>query len=417
MIGTGVFTTTGLLVRDVGSPPAILVGWLMGGVLALCGALSYAELAASVSQNGGEYRFLTHIYHPAVGFVAGWISLIVGFSAPIAASALAFGTYLNALVPAVSPRVAAAALVVLASVAHGLHVRAGSGVQNVFAVAKVVLVAGLIAGGLALGDPEPGWEGPMASKLASPELAVGLIFISFAYSGWNGAAYIAGEVRRPARSLPIALGVGTALVTVLYVALNAVFLSVVPAAQMSGRVDVAHVAAVHIFGSGLGRVLSGLVALALVSSVGAMIMVGPRVYEAMGEDHPRLSFLRARTSAGGPVAAVALQGALALAMLLTSSFGALLTYIGFTLSLSSGLAVAGVYVLRVREPRRERPYRVWGYPVTPALFLLLAGWMVVHALAVRPVESLAGVATIVVGLLLYAVVRRGRPPGGRPAGN
>ena len=404
IVGTGIFTTTGFLVRDLGSPLVVLLAWALGGLFALCGALAYGELAAAIPRNGGEYTFLSRIYHPAAGFVAGWISLVVGFSAPIAASALAFGHYLHAVMPAVPITGAALILVALLSLLHTLHVQAGSGVQNILAALKIGLITVFIAGGLLWGDPghiftEGGRS--VSSALLSPAFAVGLIFVSFAYSGWNAAAYLAGEVRAPGRTLPLALLFGTSIVVVLYLGLNIAFLSSAPSGELAGVVEVGHVAAVRLFGERAGSALSGLIALALVSWVSAMIMAGPRVYEAVGVDHPRLSFLGRRTRLGGPGSATALQAAVAAGMILTASFGALLTYIGFTLSLCAGATVVGVAVLRRREPGLARPYRTWGYPFTPLLFVGLCTWMVVHSLVERPIEAIAGLVTIAAGLLLY----------------
>lgn len=407
MVGTGVFTTTGFLVQDIGSSAAVLLGWGLGGLIALAGALVYGELAAAISRNGGEYRFLADLYHPAVGFVAGWISLVVGFSAPIAASALAFGEYARAVWPGVPPVGAGIALVIIVSVLHALHVRGGSDVQNLFAVLKVILIAVFIIGGLAIADVGSFGHGdrqPMGEALLSPPFAVGLVFIAFAYSGWNGAAYIAGEVRRPARTMPIALLVGTLIVTVLYLGLNAVFLMSVPADELSGKVEVGHVAATALFGKSAGRLLSGLIAAALISSVSAMVMVGPRVYAAMGEDFHTLRRLSYRTRQGGPMAAIALQAVLAVAMLLTASFGALLTYIGFTLSLSAALTVGSIFILR-RRNSYSPTVRTWGYPVTPLVFIGFSAWMVWSTLPSRPAEAIFGAATLVSGIAGYGLVR------------
>jgi len=293
MVGTGVFTTTGVVVADVPSSTAVLDAWLLGGVLALAGALSYAELGAALPRNGGEYQLLGRIYHPAVGFVAGWVSLIVGFSAPIAASALAFGSYLAAVAPGVPPVAAAVVLIALLAALHGFDVKLGSGIQNVFTLGKILLVAGFAAAGavaIATRDAPPAVAPgvPLADAILSPAFAVGLILVSFAYCGWNGAVYIAGEVRNPGRTLPIALLVGTALVAILYIALNAVFLAAAPLSDLAGQIEVGDIAARRLFGPGAGDVLSSLVSLALVSSVSAMLMAGPRVYEAMGADHPAL---------------------------------------------------------------------------------------------------------------------------------
>lgn len=413
MVGTGIFTTTGFLVRDLGSPVAVLAAWLAGGVLALCGALSYGELAAALPRNGGEYQLLSRIYHPAAGFAAGLVSLVVGFSAPVAASALAFGHYLSAVVPGVPPAAAAVALVIAAAAPHALNVRLGGRLQVAATAVEIALVLAFVAAAAVRGEPGRLLEGRAAAlpTALSPAFAVALVYVSFAYSGWNGAVYLAGEVTDPSRTLPRALLAGTGLVVLVYLALNAVFLSAAPPGELAGVVEVGHVAAVRLLGPSAGRALSALVALILASSVSAMLMAGPRVYERMGQDYPSLAVLARRTRRGGPAVAVTLQAALALVLVATSSFGALLRYIGFTLSLVAALAVAGVFVLRRREPGLPRPVRTWGYPTTPLLFVALSAWMVVHALVENPASSLAGVATALLGLALHRIIeRRGRAP-------
>jgi APA family basic amino acid/polyamine antiporter len=411
MVGTGIFTTTGFLVRDLRSPVAVLAAWTLGGVLALCGAFSYGELAAALPRNGGEYQLLGRIYHPAVGFAAGLVSLVVGFSAPLAASALAFGHYLSAVVPGVRPMAAGIGIVVLMAVPHAIHVRLGSWAQTAVTALEVALVLAFVAAGAVHGEPSRllAPPGPSLAVAGTPAFAVALIYVSFAYSGWNGAAYVAGEVSNPSRAVPRALLLGTSIVVVLYLALNLVFLAAAPPGELAGVVEVGHVAAVRLFGPGAGRVLSALIALVLASSVSAMLMAGPRVCDTLGTDYPSLALLARRTRHGGPAVAVALQAATAVAMILTASFGALLTYIGFTLSLFAGLTVLGVLVLRRREPTLPRPYRTWGYPATPLLFAVLSAWMVVHAVIEKPASSWAGLATAIAGLALHALLgRRGK---------
>jgi APA family basic amino acid/polyamine antiporter len=408
MIGTGIFTTTGFLALDLPSPGMIIGIWLVGGLLALCGALSYGELAAALPRSGGEYHFLSSIYHPLAGFLAGWISLIVGFSAPIAAAAMAFGKYTAAVIPAFPPIAGAVALVLVVSILHAADVKGGSYFQNVFTVLKVTLLALFIVGGLgraAVPAPEPS---PVGNGWFNPALAVGLIFVSFAYSGWNGAVYVLGEVRRSERTLPLALVSGTLLVTLLYVLLNVVFLRAVPLTELAGTVEVGHLAATRLFGARAGDLISLLIALALISSVSAMVMTGPRVYHTAGQDYSLFSAVAKLSRRGTPMVAIALQATIAIIMILTASFDRLLNYIGFTLSLSTGLTVAGVLVLRWRNPGLPRPYRTWGYPVTPLLYVLLSLWMVTYNVAGRPLESLAGLTTLALGAGLYWISRRTR---------
>ena len=417
MVGTGVFTTTGYLVRDIGSLPAVLFAWLLGGVLALFGALAYGELVAALPHNGGEYQLLSRIYHPAVGFIAGFVSLVVGFSAPVAASAIAFAQYTNAATgsDAIGEPTIAVVLVVVLTGVHATRVSVGTGFQNAITAAKVLLIFAFVAGGIYAGDLgrlARGSTRGFAEATFSLELAIGLIYVSFAYSGWNAATYVAGELRRPERTLPLALITGTLLVTALYLGLNVVFLSAAPAETIAAsEARVGHVAAVGLFGEGAARVLSGIIAAGLVSTVGALVMTGPRVYEAVGCDYPKLAFLCWRREGGGPVVAMVLQSAISVVMVLTATFDELLTYIGVTLSLGAALTVAGVTVLRIREPNLPRPYRAWGHPLTSIFFVALMTWMVVATLVEKPLVALVSLVTVTAGLALYFVVRPA--PGGK----
>ncbi len=406
MIGTGIFTTTGLLAEELRDPLWILGAWLLGGVLALCGADVYAELGAMMPRAGGEYVYLSRAIHPAAGFLSGWVSLIVGFSAPIAASAIAFASYVAAALPAV-PRVPAAiGLIAVVTTLHMASVRWGSRVQTVFTAAKIALLVGFVIAGLAVGRGTWGHFVLGGGPPTSSCLAVAEIFVSFAYSGWNGAAYIAGELKAPDKNLPRALLGGTAAVVILYVALNVVFLYALPPPAMAGEVEVGHLAAVSLFGPTAGSILSLLIAVALVSSVSAMIMAGPRVYLAMAEDGLFFRPFARRGRSGAPWASVALQGGIAIVLALSATFDQLLVYIGFTLSIFAALTVLAAFVLRSRHPDAPRPYRACGWPVSPILFLLLSLWMVTYAIVMRPAESLAGIVTLAVGLALYYWARR-----------
>ena len=414
MIGFGVFTSTGFMVVGLQAEP-ILLNWLLGGFLALCGAAAYAELGTMMPRVGGEYVYLSRAYHPAVGFLSGWVSLFAGFSAPIAGAALIFGTYLHAVAPAVPVRGAAVALVAVATALHLFDVVLGSRVQTAFTVLKVALVVGFIAAGLTVGNGD--WANldtavPGASSSAlAPAFWISLVYVSFSYAGWNAAAYVAGELEQPARILPRALLLGTAVVTALYFGLNLVFLYAAPAAALAGKEEVGYVAAVHLFGEQAGRSLSIIIALALISAVSAMVMTGPRVYTAMAEDGLFFRFMARRTAGGAPLFSVLLQGALALLLVMLSSVHDLIQYIGFTLSVLAAFTVLGVFVLRFRWPDAPRPYRTWGWPVTPALFVTLSLWMAIHLVRDKPRPTLlAGGITIASGLLVYLLWRRVNGP-------
>ena len=373
-------------------------------------------MGAALPDNGGEYQLLGRIYHPALGFCAGWVSLVAGFSAPIAAASLAFGHYAGAVLPGVSPLFAAVLLLGLFTTTNLLDVRTTGIVQNLFTLGQVVLIVGLIGLGLSLGEPAQiaaGGAVPLGAALASPAFAVGLIYVSFSYSGWNAAAYVAGEMREPGRNVPRALLLGAGAVVLLYVLLNVVFLGAVEPAALAGVVEVGHVAASALLGPAGGAVLSVTIALGLAASVGALIFTGARIYEAMGRRYPRLGFLAVRSRREAPVHAVLLQSAVALVLIVTASFDALLLYVGLTLSLFTGLTVAGVFVLRRSHPELARPYRVLGYPLTPLVYLALVVWAAVHTVSERPVVALAGAITLLLGLVLYLWVRpreaRARP--------
>lgn len=409
MIGIGVFTSLGFQVRDMPSGFAVLALWMVGGVFALCGALSYAELATALPRSGGEYNFLSRIYHRAVGFLAGWTSATVGFSAPTALAAMAFGSYFSGAVPGTSPLLLALAVVWFVSLIHLLGVDRASAFQNASTLVKVVMIVAFIATALAVAVPQTISFAPSPRDLgyiASPAFAVSLAFVMYSYTGWNAVTYIAGEVREPARTLPLSVIAAVVTVTILYVGLNAVFLYSTPMSELSGQIDVAVIAGHHIFGDIGGRIVGALICIGLISSIGAMMWVGPRVTMVMGEDHSLLSPFARRTKGGVPLTAVLFQLAVVSLLLLTQSFESILEFIQFSLTISSFLTVLGVIVLRVRDPGLARPYKVWGYPLTPLLFLAVSLFMMANLLWARPWQSLAGVGIMLTGLLVYGLSQR-----------
>lgn len=419
MIGTGIFTTTGYTILGVPSPTAVLIAWVVGGVLALFGALCFGELSAAINRNGGEYRFLCELYHPSVGFLSGWISLIVGFSAPIAAGALAFGKYsvamlsisdISNVVASAMSMVIATVLIIVVAALHAIHVQLGSKFQNVFTIGKISLIVVFILAGLFCGTPSlmasNGGKSVMDCIFSGP-FAISLIFIGFSYSGWNGAAYLAGEIEQPKRNVPLALVIGTSITAALYVGLNYVFLISAPASELAGKPEVGHVAAVSLFGPSMGQLLSGLIALALVSSVSAMTMVGPRVYEAVGEDHRPLRFLRRDHDGEAPVISILLQAAIAIVMVFTLPFIDLLQLIGFLLSFPIILALLGVYIIRLKEPKKERTLNIPFYVIAamPAIYILFTIWIIVHLISQNPKILWIGIATLLLGSAVYGFIR------------
>lgn len=409
MIGTGVFTASGFLIRDLGSLVAVLLAWLVGGLVALAGALCYGELGAALPRNGGEYQLLHEAMHPSLGVMAGWTSWVVGFSAPMAAAALACGHYLHALSPLLDRSMVALATLGVMGLAHGLRVELGSVLQNAITIAQGVLMLVFLGFGLARGQLGRFSESPLAiaNAVASAEFAVALVYVAFAYSGWNAAAYLAGELRRPERTLPRSLIAGTSLVTILYVGLNLVFLASAPPSALAGEVEIGHIAATRLLGREAATWVTLTIVLGLLATVSALMMTGPRVYEAMGEDYPRLRWLTRRRRAHGPRRAIALQTALATALVLTATVDELIAYSGFTLSIFAALTTLSVIVLRRRRPRMPRPYSAWGYPWTPLMFALVSTWMILHTLWQRPAASIGGLLTLLLGWLLYLWLKRG----------
>ena len=414
MVGTGVFTSLGYQIAGTPAVFPLLLLWVVGGLIALCGALSYGELAAALPRSGGEYHYLSVIYHPAVGFLSGWASATVGFAAPTALAAVALGEYVHRIYPATSVRGLAALVVVVLALVHARSVRLGGRVQVVLTLLKVAVVVFLILAACWPGAPNvlpAAGIRPVVGDGAlvlSPAFAVSLVYVSYAYSGWNAAAYITGEIEAPQRNLPRILLTGTALVAALYVGLNYAFLRVTPLPELSGEAEVGLIAARQFLPPAAANLMGLTIAALLTSTISAMTFAGPRIVQTIGEDLPALRWLAHRQSGGVPLRALLVQTALALAFILSGSFEQVLVYAGFVLSLFTFLTVAGVFILRVRRPDLPRPYRAWGYPVTPLIFLLLNGWTMWFLIEGRPAESLAGVATLLVGLPLYFVLTRPR---------
>ncbi|TMJ71366.1 MAG: amino acid permease [Alphaproteobacteria bacterium] len=414
MIGIGVFTSLGFQVKEIPTGFSLLMLWVVGGVTALCGALSYAELAAALPRSGGEYNFLSRIYHPAVGFLAGWVSATVGFAAPTALAAMAFGVYFEGVFPGWPPLVLGLSLTWIVALVHLSGIRHGSTFQNVSTAIKVVLIVAFIVAGFTVASPQPISFAPSArdlDHLLDAPFAISLVFVMYSYSGWNAATYIINEVRDPQKSLPISLFAATLIVLVLYVALNAVFLYTTPIQSMAGQLDVGLIAGKWIFGDAGGRIVGALICIGLISSVSAMMWIGPRVTMTMGEDISALRFFARTTKTGVPRAAILFQLAVSTVLLLTQSFEAVLDFIQFSLTACSFLAVLGVIVLRREQPLLPRPYLVWAYPITPVLFLMVTAFMMYYLITQRPMQSLAGLLMMLAGLAVYAIsVKRATLP-------
>ena len=409
MVGVGVFTSLGFQVKDIPSGFAILLLWAVGGVVALCGVFCYGELGAMFPRSSGEYNFLSRAYHPAFGFVAGWVSATVGFSAPVALAAMAFGEYGRAILPDAPPLLLAIGVVWAVSLVQLTGVKHSSAFQLISTILKVVLIVVFLAFGFVLGTPQPISFAPQAADfgyVVSAPFAISLVFVMYSFSGWNAATYIIGEMESPERNVPRAMLFGTLIVLVLYVALNAVFLHTAPIDKLAGHLDVARISGSHIFGELGGRVVGAMICIGLISSISAMMWIGPRVMMTMGEDIPALKVFSRRTSGGAPAYAILFQLVMASLMLATRSFDAVLEFIQFSLLFCSFFAVLGVIKLRITHPHLPRPYRAWGYPLSPLVFLVVTGFMMYYLLTTQPLRSLLGLSIMVSGLLIYAVFRK-----------
>jgi APA family basic amino acid/polyamine antiporter len=406
MIGVGVFTSLGFQVIGIHSNFALLSLWLIGGLIALCGALSYAELAAALPRSGGEYFFLSRIYHPVVGFMAGWLSATVGFAAPVALAAMAFGTYFQGVVPIFSPLALSLLIVWLTTAVLLTGIRSSELFQNLTTILKLIMIFVFIVAGLLLPNkqPLPLFTGPSDfEQMLSWPFALSMFFVMYSYSGWNAASYITSEVRDAPRNVPWALFIGTAFVTLLYVLLNFVFLASTPAGTLAGQLNVALIAGQSIFGPIGGKIASAVISLGLIASVNAMIWIGSRITKAMADDFKNLRFFGRTNRFGVPHVALLLQLAIITGLILSATFETILLYIQFSLLLCSSLAVLGLIVLRIREPNLERPYRVWGYPFTPVIFLLMSVYLLGYSAYRNPLESGLGFLTLLAGILVYFV--------------
>jgi APA family basic amino acid/polyamine antiporter len=424
MIGTGIFTTTGFLAGDLGQPGLVLGIWIAGAIFALAGALCYSELGVNFPTSGGEYVYLRQAYGPVWGFLSGWVSFFAGFSAPIAAAALAFAGYLAFVFPSLgqdapglswdvagiswkigAPQAIAAGLVLALTALNCVGIALVARVQNVLTAIKVIVIAGFVLLGFLGGQGS--WEnfGVAAQRTSTAPLlqqsAVSLFWVMFGYSGWNAATYVAEEIREPHRILPRALILGTGAVALMYLALNVVFIYGTSLETMKGEVAVGALAASRLFGPQVAGLFGALMALAIVSTVNAMTTIGPRVYYAMAKDGAFLSMAgRVSPRSNVPVAAVLCQGACATLMTFTS-FPSLVVYIGFSLTFFTVLAVSSLFVLRRRPGWQRLPAVSVAFPLVPASYLLIGVWMIYYGFMLRPVISAAAVFTLAAGAGVY----------------
>ncbi len=424
MIGAGIFTTSGLLMADLKNPLLMMGLWVVGGIIALCGALSYGELGAAMPQAGGEFVFLSKLYHPILGFLSGWVSFFVGFSAPIAVSAFGFSNYLYLAFPSffklgifpesieslVLKKFYAVIIILLFTVIHMRGIIFGSKIQNYLTILKVGVILGLVFFGFLIGKGtfnhlSEGESLPINfSNL--PTIGLSLMWIMFAYSGWNASAYIGSEVKNPNKNLPRSLILGTGIVIIVYFLLNLFYLYALPPNDMGGVIPIAGLAAKNSFGNIMENFVSILVAFALFSSLSAYLILGPRVYYAMSKKgyffkfaqdiHPRHKV---------PTKSIVLQGIFGIIMILFGTFDQILTYMGFSLTIFPILCVWGVFKLR---SQKSNSYKSPGFPLVQTIFILFGVFILTLSLFERPIESGIALGTIAVGIPIYFIFKKNR---------
>lgn len=423
MIGAGIFTTTGFQAEAIGHPGYIFLLWIVGGIMALCGALCFAELGAAMPEAGAEYVYLRETYGQAFAFMSAFVSLVAGFSAPIAAAAEGFVKYAAHFIPflAEDSQVVGqlhsndlvALIIVWSLVAiHSVGVRMGIGFTDLVTVFKVTGILVIILAAFTFGQGDlnnltsvsPGFY-ELDTVDTFSAFATSLIFVIFCYLGWNASAYLAAEMKQPQRDLPRSLMLGTALVTTLYLAMNAVYFYGASAQEMAGTVEVGLTSATQLFGATGVSLITSVICVSILASASAMTVAGPRVYYAFGKDCASLRILaRTGPKTGAPTPALLLQGVVISVIVFLGNVDQIIQYAGFTLTLFSSLAVACVIVLRIRRPDMPRPFRTWGYPWPPLFYLIVSAWIMVWAVRARPTESILALATVCVGGILFILL-------------
>lgn len=413
MVGTGVFTSLGFQAAGLQTGSSIMLLWLLGGLMSLAGALCYAEVGSAMPRSGGEYLYLSKMTHPAVGFAAGWVSITVGFAAPVAAACMAFGKYLNNLLPLVNETAAGILILLLLTSVQSFSLRLGGRVQDFSTSLKILVMVVFILAGLSI--EERGGFGFSVSEsffrdLARPDFATSFFFVTLAYSGWNAAAYFASDLEKPKTQLPKALLTGTLAVSLLYCCINYVFMKSTAVSEMSTPdgpvVEIAAVSASHIFGPAFGAMMGGIIALLLISTINAMVLAGPRVTMAMGQDHPIFRAFATLNKNGVPTRAIITQSALSVLFIISSTFSQVIIYISFTLNLFTFLTVLAGFIFRLQGRLPEDSFRAPLFPLSHLIFLAISGWLLIYGFRANPTESLWGLGTALTGVAVWFISRK-----------
>ncbi len=414
MIGTGVFTSLGFQVEGISSGFAILLLWIIGGLMALLGALSYSMLALSMPQSGGEYHYLTKIYSPVLGFLSGWVSLLIGFSAPVAAAASAFGSYIlnlnnDANASSFFGKTSIAIIVILGlTLINLLSKRVGGATQNVYTFLKITFIIILIFLGFRHGTTTNinySFNSQAIADITNMGFLTSIYFITYSYSGWNAICYIADEVDDMQKNLPKTLILGVLFVSTLYILLNTVFLNTIPINELKGQLDVGNYYAAHIFSPSVKPYLGTIIALLLLSTINSMIIVGPRVSMKLGEDHSMLNFLSKKSKQDIPYLAIILQSCLSIVYIVLFDFSQMIICIGMVLNLFTLLSVIGIFVLAKRDVNLKSQFKKFGYPIIPALFIGICFYIVVFGFKHQMKLSFYGLLFTLSGVAVYYLTK------------
>lgn len=426
MIGIGIFVTTGAIAETLPSPGGVLLVWFLGGLLALTGALSCAELSASLPHVGGDYIYIREAYGKLMGFLSGWSSFLVTFSGAIAFLAVGFTGFLSFFIPALGSNepffsvngfglsihptggtLFSIIIVLSISALHCLGVRQGTVTQNILTTLKLGALLAIILLGISIGSGDRAHFTPLFdwSKISNFSVfAAAFIPAIFAYSGWNAVIYIAGEVKDPERNLPRALLWANLLVITLYLAINMVYIYGVPVTEMKGALRVSEVATTALFGYQTSALITAIITVSILGALNVVTMLGPRIYYAMARDgvfFRRLTYIH--PTFGTPTSAIVLQAVWTCLLILTNTWGTLFTYVSVVITLFSALTVGSVIVLRYKRPELKRPYKLWGYPVVPILFIIANAWIVWGSVTEKPYESLVGILIVCLGIPAYLI--------------
>jgi basic amino acid/polyamine antiporter, APA family len=422
MIGAGIFTTSGLLMSGLNNPLLMLALWVAGGFLALCGALSYGELGAAMPGSGGEYYFLSRLYHPLFGFLSGWVSFTVGFSAPIAASAMGFSEYFCRALPAFPHWIESMGLmnlqttktflsiciILIFTFIHYRGLKTGAIVQNILTLMKVGLIMFLLIAGFLSGNGDTGnftgTSGVSSGFSGWKTIGLSLMWIMFAYSGWNASTYLGAEIKNPSKILPRSLLYGTGIVILLYLSINILYVYSIRPEDMKGVISVGGLAMGNLFGPSAGTLFSLLIAFALFSSLSAFIIIGPRVYYSMANDGLFFkSVARIHPKFLVPSNSIILQCVIAVIMVLSGTFDQILTYMGFALGVFPILTVLGVFKLRINN---ESKLKIIGFPYTQIIYSISGVFILILAFLERPLESLIASLTVIAGVPAYYLFKK-----------